>query len=107
LDQDFIDKRTIKHKDGTIEIKYSVKDQKKGYYYIHDNNDKSIGKNHIKFFDDLIKNKVVYVLSNSLKKIIKNTIIATPEETQKFVNNNIIQSVTILKKIQLSEFEEL
>ena len=98
---------TIKHKDGSIEVKYSIKDQKKGYYYIHDNPDKSIGNNHIKFFDNLIKNKVVYVLSNSLKKIIKNTIVATPNEKEKFINNNIIQSVTILKKIKLEEFENL
>ena len=50
---------------------------------------------------------MVYVLSNSLKKIIKNTILATPNEKEKFINNNIIQSVTILKKIKLEEFENL
>jgi|TARA_Y100000310_G_scaffold345018_1_gene461202 hypothetical protein len=107
LDQDFIDKKTIKHKDGTTEIKYSVKNQYKAYYYINDNPNKTIGRNHIKFFEDLIKNKVVYVLSNSLRKIIKNTIIATPEETEKMINNNIIQSVTILKKIKLEEFNQI
>jgi len=107
LELDFINKRTIKHKDGSIEIKYSVKDQKKAYYYIHDNPDKTIGRNHIKFFDGLVKNKIVYVLSNTLRKVVKNTIIATPNEKEKLVNNNIIQSFTILKKISVEELEKL
>lgn len=74
LNEDFIEKKIINHKDGTTEEKYNIKENmdKEIYYFYNNNKKNEIDNNSIGFFDKLYNEKEAYVLVNSFRKIVKN-----------------------------------
>ena len=79
----------------------SVKKHKDAYYYIHDSANLKIGKQHINFFERIVKEKFVYVLTNNINKRIGSDCLNQDKETNK------IRSVCMIKKITLSDLEDI
>ena len=90
-------------KDG----KLKVNNQKSAYEYFNNNDDKKIGYNHIKFFENLVENKFVFVLGMTLQKKVKNSMKCDLYEEDKFIENNTIRNISLIKKISLDECKML
>lgn len=110
LQEDFIDNKTIKHKNGENEIKYFIKnDENKNmeeevYKYYNNHIHNNIGNNNqIKFFKQLYDTKEAYVLCSSFRKIVKNTLHNVEiDETDKYNNlMNKIQANYMIKHIKI------
>lgn len=83
--------------------KITINNQQQAYQYFNNNDDKKIGYNHIKFFENLVNNKFVYVLGMTLQKKVKNSMRCSLYEEDKFIENNTIRNVSLIKKITLDE----
>lgn len=81
LGEEFIEKRTIKHKskdgdDGWEEVKYGIASDKEieVYNYAQDNKNLAIeGGNELKFFEQIYSTGEAYLLCSSFRKIVKNS----------------------------------
>ena len=95
-----IDNDIIENNKGIL----SMKNHKQAYYYIHNNPELKLGKQHINFFDKLITDKIVFILTNNINKRIGADKVVSIDQT---IEANKIRSICMIKKIQLSELEEL
>jgi len=76
MDEPFIESKTIKHKNGTIEVKHILKDntELEVYNYAQNNKHLSIDSgNQVKFFNNIYTSGEAFVLCNSFRKIVKNS----------------------------------
>lgn len=76
MEEPFIETKTIRHKDGGVEIKHRIKDdtELEVYNYAQDNKHLSIDAgNEIKFFEKIYTTGEAHVLCNSFRKIVKNS----------------------------------
>jgi len=119
LGEDFISEKTIKHKDGSIETKFQIRDdcEKKVYNFANDNKhlaiknenfkDKMDGMhgNEVKFFEQIYSTKEAYVLCNSFRKIVKNSLrnvdLGQDDKYNKYMNK--IQVSYMMKHISLKK----
>jgi len=104
LNSDFVTKKEINHKDGEQEIKYIVNDNKKAHKYSIENKNLMISNgNEVKFFEEIYKNGSSYVLVNSFRKIVKNSLHNVKLGEENKYNNlmNKIQVNYTIKKIMV------
>jgi len=119
LGEDFISEKTIKHKDGSVETKFQIRDdcEKKVYNFANDNKhlaiknenfkDKMDGMhgNEVKFFEQIYSTKEAYVLCNSFRKIVKNSLrnvdLGQDDKYNKYMNK--IQVSYMMKHISLKK----
>jgi hypothetical protein len=76
MDEPFIEEHIIKKKDKSMVLKYSISEDMENevYCYATKNKHKSIENGNIdKFFNRLFTDKEAYVLTNSFRKIVKNS----------------------------------
>jgi hypothetical protein len=76
LDEPFIKRQLIKKRDGTTETKFRFEDdtEEEVYEYCETNKHLAIEKGNVgKFFDRLFDTGEAYVISNSFRKIVKNS----------------------------------
>ncbi len=100
LDLDFIEKKTINKRNGTIEEKYFISDYQKAYKYYSNNIDKQFKNCSEELFTNLFDNEYVYVLCQNFKKVIKNSKINTDiNEKERFnkLNNSICCTYNLKK----------
>ena len=104
LEENFIKKKTTKHKDGTQTTKYFIKDNKKANDYYNENKHLQIQNNAIEFGEQLFNNKFCYILTMSFRKVVKNTLsnVETDDIDRFNKFNNTIQVSAILKKITIN-----
>ena len=108
LNENFIEKKTIKHKDGVEEVKHYIPpiDEMdiEVYNYIQKNPHLKLENNGMHFFEKLYTEKSAYVLVSSFRKIVKNSAREVGiDEEQKFnALLNKIQVNFMLKKISLN-----
>ena len=89
------------------EIKYYIKDEQKAYQYVNENEYETIGYKQEPFFKSLVEKGFVYVISNNLKKSLKNLRSCSYGEKEKYKEINVIQSHCMIKKISLAELKNL
>lgn len=104
LKEDFIEKKTTNHKDGTTTTKYFINDNKKANDYYNENKNLQIQNNAIDFGEQLYNNKFCYILTMSFRKVVKNTLsnVETDDIDRFNKLNNTIQVSAILKKITIN-----
>lgn len=76
MDEPFIEEQIIKKRDKSMLLKYAISEdmEHEVYKYATENKDKSIENGNIdKFFNRLFTDKEAYVLTNSFRKIVKNS----------------------------------
>lgn len=112
LEEDFIDKKIIKHKatdkkEACEEIKYYVKGCEEDVHnYYQDNKNTAIESgNEVKFFEQIYATGEAYVLCNSFRKIVKNTAHNVDLGNEDKYNNlmNRIQVKYMMKHINLKK----
>ena len=106
LDEPFIKEQLIKKKGGTAEIKYRFKDEteEEVYEYCETNKHLAIEKGNIgKFFDRLFDTGEAYVITNSFRKIVKNSAHSVEMGDEEKYNSlmNKIQVNYSMKKIKI------
>jgi len=113
LEEDFIDKRTIKHKskgdiDAYDEVKYFIKsDIEEDIHNFYQSNSKNAieNGNEVKFFEQIYQTKEAYVLCNSFRKIVKNSahnvILGNEDKYNNLMNR--IQVNYMMKHINLNK----
>lgn len=85
-------------------VKYTINNQKKAIDYYNENTELQIQKNPKQFGGNIFKNRFQYVLTTSFRKIVKNTRQnVEKEDKDKFIMNNTIQVVAIVKRITLKD----
>lgn len=110
-DEDFIEEIKINHKkDNTTEIKKKIKEgyEKTVYEYAENNKHKAIeAGNEISFFKNLYDTKEAYVLTNSFRKIVKNSAhnVAFGDDDKYNKLFNKIQVNYVMKHITLKDKE--
>jgi len=113
LEEDFIDKKTIKHKaKGDVpaydEVKYFIKDdiEEDVHNFYQSNTANAIESgNEVKFFEQIYTTKEAYVLCNSFRKIVKNSAHNVVLGNEDKYNNlmNRIQVNYMMKHINLNK----
>lgn len=106
LEEDFVREKIITHKNGDIEYKYNIKEDKEEavYNYYNENVKNNIeSDNEIKFFENLYTTGVSYVLTSNFRKIVKNTNRNVRIEDDKKYQSlfSKIQVNYLIKKIQI------
>jgi hypothetical protein len=106
LDEPFIKEQLIKKKGGTAEVKYRFKDEteEEVYEYCETNKHLAIEKGNIgKFFDRLFDTGEAYVITNSFRKIVKNSAHSVEMGNEEKYNSlmNKIQVNYSMKKIKI------
>ncbi len=101
LDHDFLKSRIIHHKDGTQTKKVNVIDAQKAYYFYNSSDDTFENKNK-DLFMELHTKKSVYILCQSFRKSVNNTLQKVELEDSKRYNkhNNTLQCVYTVKKLK-------
>ena len=104
LKENFIEKKTTNHKDGTQTTKYFINDNKKANDYYNENKQLQIQNNAIEFGEELFNKKFCYILTMSFRKVVKNTLsnVETDDIDRFNKLNNTIQVSAILKKITIN-----
>ena len=113
LEEEFIDKKTIKHKaKGDVpaynEVKYFIKDDiEEDVHNFYQSNTKNAieNGNEVKFFEQIYTTKEAYVLCNSFRKIVKNSAHNVVLGNEDKYNNlmNRIQVNYMMKHINLNK----
>jgi hypothetical protein len=105
MSEDFIDNKTIKHKNGMKEIKYFIKEdtEEKVYNYFVNSND-TVKNKSIDFFEKIYTEKEAYIICNVFRKIVKNTLQNVGVADVNKFNNlmNKIQVQYCLKHIKIN-----
>ena len=106
MDEPFIEEHIIKKKNKTMLLKYSICEDMENevYVYASQNKHKSIENGNIdKFFNRLFTDKEAYVLTNSFRKIVKNSAHSVEMGDEEKYNGlmNKIQVNYSLKHLQL------
>jgi hypothetical protein len=106
MDESFIEEHIIKKKDKSMVLKYSISEDMENevYCYASQNKHKSIENGNIdKFFNRLFTDKEAYVLTNSFRKIVKNSAHSVEMGDEEKYNGlmNKIQVNYSLKHLQL------
>jgi hypothetical protein len=106
MDEPFIEEHIIKKKDKSMLLKYSICEDMEHEVYLFGENNKhrAIEKGNIdKFFDRLFTDREAYVLTNSFRKIVKNSAHSVEMGDEEKYNGlmNKIQVNYSMKHIQL------
>jgi hypothetical protein len=105
-EEDFIETKTINHREGNVETKYKLKEDSEldVYNFAQNNKHLSIGAgNEVNFFEKLHSSGEAYLLCNSFRKIVKNSAHNVEIGDENRYNNlmNKIQVNYNIKKITL------
>lgn len=107
-EEEFLEDITTNKKDGTTTTKKKIKcdKQKEVYLYAENNKDKAIENgNEVSFFKQLYNTKEAYLLTNSFRKIVKNSArnVAFGNEDKYNTLMNKIQVNYVMKHIKLHD----
>jgi len=105
FDNKIVDKKIMKHKDGSETVKYILNiDDKERYNYYVENKNNSLDNNALKFFDDLYKNNESLVICSSFRRIVKNSLRDVENDDNERFNKkmNRIQANISVKHVKLT-----